>query len=164
MLLFITFLLVLPLGSFSANLPGAPWSKDEVAKTKERLWKIMHNPRRFVEKARGAAQLNFCNADCWEGCDYFKTTGPYDYCVHCDDIDCETCQCCRGWCDQPVRTFEPTAAKFVRLAFHQCLKYVVKVLRIHDFWLLPLGGAALYLNIILFCSVSIISIVCRSPF
>ena len=69
-------------------MPGAPWSKGEIARTKERLWKIMNDPRRFVDKTK-KPNKNFCNSDCWEGCNDFKTTGPYDYCVHCDDTDCK---------------------------------------------------------------------------
>jgi len=123
MLLLLAVLLILPFGSLSANLPGEPWSKGEVARTKERLWNIMNNPGKFVKKNKKAKENGACNKDCWEGCDDFKATGPHDYCVHCDDTTCTNCQCCRGWCDQKVNNIEPTPAKFVRLAFHQCLLY-----------------------------------------
>ena len=98
-------------------------TKGEVARTKERLWQIMNSPGSFVDKSR-PIDANNCGSDCWEGCDDFKTTGPHDYCVHCDDTDCtaDSCQCCRGWCDTPISVLAPSAAKFVRLAFHQCLK------------------------------------------
>ena len=50
MLLLLAVLLILPFGSLSANLPGEPWSKGEVARTKERLWNILNNPGKFVKK------------------------------------------------------------------------------------------------------------------
>ena len=81
----------------------------------------------FVIYFQKAKENGACNKDCWEGCDDFKATGPHDYCVHCDDTTCTNCQCCRGWCDQKVNNIEPTPAKFVRLAFHQCLLYVLNI-------------------------------------
>ena len=72
MLFSVVILLFLPFGSLSANLPGAPWSKDEVARTKEKLWNIMNEPKNFVNKKKDSEVTGNCNKDCWEGCDDFK--------------------------------------------------------------------------------------------
>ena len=53
-------------------MPGAPWSKDEVARTKEKLWNIMNEPKNFVNKKKDSEVTGNCNKDCWEGCDDFK--------------------------------------------------------------------------------------------
>ena len=124
MLRLVTLILLMPLATFSANPPGASWSKDEVSRTKERLWTLMNNPGKFVSKKQNPKEHGPCGKDCWLECDDFKTSGPHDFCPHCDDLDCTTCQCCRGWCDMPSRSLEPSPAKFIRLAFHDCLKYV----------------------------------------
>ena len=84
----------------------------------------MNDPGKFVSKKQKPKQHGPCGKDCWLECDDFKTSGPHDFCPHCDDLDCTTCQCCRGWCDMPSRSLEPSPAKFIRLAFHDCLKYV----------------------------------------
>ena len=71
-MLFLTVLSILPFNSLSTNLPGQPWSSNEVAKTKERLWNIMNDPGKFVNKNKKSKENGACNKDCWEGCDDFK--------------------------------------------------------------------------------------------
>ena len=106
---------------------GRPWSPQEVAMTKARLWDIMKDGGNFVKKNKKAKKSGVCGKDCWLGCDKFDKNPVHDFCTHCDTITCRPgvdCQCCTGWCDMPVKLLQPSASKFLRLAFHDCLKLV----------------------------------------
>ena len=125
--------------------PGSAWSPGEVTRTKERIWKILINPKKFVSKSKKPKEHGDCGTDCWKDCDAFDQSRDHPFCTHCDDVICPAkypkCQCCRGWsvrfrfernvffsvkwffrCDVPVSTQAPTAAKILRLSFHDCLK------------------------------------------
>ena len=119
-------LLFLPLPSLCGQT-GAAWTSAEVTRTKNRLWEIMKNPRKFVHKSQKPKEHGACGKDCWVGCDAFDLSREHEFCTHCDDITCPStfpsCQCCRGWCAMPSSVLEPSAAKFLRLAFHDCLLY-----------------------------------------
>ena len=121
--------------------PGSRWSPEEVARTKERIWKILINPNKFVGKSKKPKEDGDCGSDCWKDCDAFDRSRHHPFCTHCDDVICPAkypkCQCCTGWsvglrlwkkyfsffrCQMPVSTQAPTAAKILRLSFHDCLK------------------------------------------
>jgi len=96
----LTFFLVSP--SFQTpGQPGSTWSPEEVTRTKERIWKILINPTKFVNKNKKPKEHGDCGSDCWKDCDAFDKSKDHPFCTHCDDIVCPTnfpkCQCCRGW-------------------------------------------------------------------
>ena len=37
--------------------PGSAWSPEEVTRTKERIWKILINPKKFVSKSKRTATV-----------------------------------------------------------------------------------------------------------
>merc|ERR1712038_1977765 len=107
--------------------PGVQWSPAEVERTKERIWKILRSPNSYVKSTKAPNEHRDCGSDCWRGCDNFDHNPEHAFCKHCDDITCPEdfpeCQCCTGWCNMPVGSQAPSAAKILRLSFHDCLKY-----------------------------------------
>ena len=81
--------------------PGSTWSPEEVTRTKERIWKILINPKKFVGKSQKPKEHGDCGSDCWKDCDAFDQSRDHPFCTHCDDVICPAkypkCQCCRGW-------------------------------------------------------------------
>merc|ERR1719397_1260924 len=117
---FIALVILLPSLALAAGQPGSTWSPEEVTRTKERIWKILINPKKFVGKSQKPKEHGDCGSDCWKDCDAFDQSRDHPFCTHCDDVICPAkypkCQCCRGWCDMPVSTQAPTAAKIIRSA------------------------------------------------
>ena len=111
------------------GIAGADWTDEEVELVKEKLWSVMSNPDRFVKIFSGKKKKKKeqCGEACWKDCDAFdKDPTTHPFCPHCDDVpDGGIDQCCTGWCDtkNSMRTIRPSATKFVRLGFHDCLKY-----------------------------------------
>ena len=111
------------------GIAGDDWTDEEVELVKEKLWSVMSNPDRFVKIFSGKKKKKKeqCGEACWKDCDAFdKDPTTHPFCPHCDDVpDGGIDQCCTGWCDtkNSMRTIRPSATKFVRLGFHDCLKY-----------------------------------------
>ena len=49
--------------------PGSAWSPEEITRTKERIWKILVNPKKFVGKTKKPKEHGDCGSDCWKDCD-----------------------------------------------------------------------------------------------
>ena len=82
--------------------PGSAWSPEEITRTKERIWKILVNPKKFVGKTKKPKEHGDCGSDCWKDCDAFDQGGrDHPFCTHCEDVVCPDnfpkCQCCTGW-------------------------------------------------------------------
>lgn len=87
---FLSYLIIIGVAvssNYVPGTPGAPWSEDELAETKEKIHWIIDNPEKALKKAKKGNK--------------FKKLYEKEY----GDLD----------------AILPTAAKIVRLSFHDCL-------------------------------------------